>query len=170
MLKLAQIILAASFACNALAAPSPFFAENLSGKFGEDIEEKFNEFFNNIQDEFSDQDSSGPSNDAGADGAQAVYFITNNAENSVVALPIGENGTLSLGSVTATGGAGSNAIDAATGDEIVPDALVSQSTVAITGNVSLDISDSIIRTLKNANETSNNLYRISLPLMLAAIL
>lgn len=163
MSKFAQIVLAASFACNALAAPSPFFAENLSDTFGKDFEEKFNELFNSIQGKSSNEDFSGPSSGVSADGAQAVYFITNDAENSVVALPIGEDGTLSLGSVTATGGAGSNAIDAATGDEIVPDALVSQSTVAITGNVSLDISDGIIRTLKNANETFNNLIRISLP-------
>ncbi|KAF1945499.1 hypothetical protein EJ02DRAFT_441875 [Clathrospora elynae] len=47
-----------------------------------------------------------------------------------VALPTGENGTLSQGTVTKTGGAGSNSIDGSTGAKAVPDALVVQLTLS----------------------------------------
>lgn len=67
---------------------------------------------------------------------KAVYFITNGAENSVVALPIGKDGTLSKGTVTMTGGAGSISIDGATKQPALTDALVGQSSLAVAGNVS----------------------------------
>ncbi|KAF2462826.1 uncharacterized protein BDR25DRAFT_386055 [Lindgomyces ingoldianus] len=63
----------------------------------------------------------------------AVYFITNNAQNAVVALPINSDGTLGDASVTATGGAGSNSIDGATKQPAVPDALVGQSALTVSG-------------------------------------
>lgn len=68
---------------------------------------------------------------------KAVYFITNEAENSVVALPIGRDGKLSKGTTTKTGGAGSINTNGATGQPGVPDALVSQSALTVVGNVSL---------------------------------
>ncbi|MCJ1237611.1 hypothetical protein MMC14_005598 [Varicellaria rhodocarpa] len=63
---------------------------------------------------------------------KALYFITNDANNSVVAIPISKNGTLSDGSLTATGGAGSNEVDA-TGKPLAPDALSSQGSVRVAG-------------------------------------
>jgi len=66
---------------------------------------------------------------------KALYFITNDETNSVVALPIGADGRLSLGSVTPTGGAGSVALNSE-GQPATPDALVSQSALTIAGNVS----------------------------------
>lgn len=63
---------------------------------------------------------------------QAIYFMTNDAENSVVAIPIGSDGTLSGGVLTSTGGAGSNAVNA-DNKPAVPDALVSQSALTLVG-------------------------------------
>jgi hypothetical protein len=67
---------------------------------------------------------------------KAVYLITNGAENSVVALPISKDGSLSKGSVTKTGGAGSAAVDGAMKKPALPDALVGQSSLTVVGNVS----------------------------------
>jgi hypothetical protein len=58
--------------------------------------------------------------------AQAVYFMTNAAQNSIVALKVAADGTLSDGSITPTGGAGMNGIDSATGGPAAPDALFSR--------------------------------------------
>jgi len=74
--------------------------------------------------------------DVAAANAKAIYFITNNACNSVVALKVAADGTLSDGSITGTGGAGMNAIDSATGGPAAPDALFSQGAVKVAGNVS----------------------------------
>lgn len=62
-------------------------------------------------------------------------MIANDATNAVVALPIAANGTLSMGSLTPTMGNGSNSIDSSINKPAAPDALVSQSSVAISGNV-----------------------------------
>jgi hypothetical protein len=72
---------------------------------------------------------------------KAVYFITNGAENSVVALPIGRDGMLSKGTVTKTGGAGSVAIDGATKQPAMTDALLAQSSLTVVGNVSISVID-----------------------------
>ena len=71
--------------------------------------------------------------DSAASG-KAIYFITNDAENAVVAVPIGNDGTLSGGTVTGTEGAGSAALGA-DGQPALPDALVSQSALSIAGQV-----------------------------------
>lgn len=73
----------------------------------------------------------------GVRAGKAVYFITNAQENSVVALPIGNDGMLSKGTSTKTGGAGSIAINGANMQPGVPDALVGQSALTVVGNVSL---------------------------------
>ncbi|KAI9158084.1 hypothetical protein HJFPF1_06073 [Paramyrothecium foliicola] len=65
---------------------------------------------------------------------KAVYIISNEMQNEVVALPIGMDGKLSAGTRTATGGMGSNAIDGMTMQPAVPDALVSQSALTVAGN------------------------------------
>jgi hypothetical protein len=69
-------------------------------------------------------------------GPKAIYFQTNNVEqNAVVALAVKYDGTLSPGSVTETGGKGSNVIDMSSGEPFAPDALNSQSSVTIFGHV-----------------------------------
>ncbi|KAI0836965.1 hypothetical protein F5Y06DRAFT_272716 [Hypoxylon sp. FL0890] len=65
---------------------------------------------------------------------KAVYLITNDAENAIVALPIQADGTVAKGTVTPVGGKGSNAIDSATNQSAGPDALLSQSALTIAGN------------------------------------
>jgi hypothetical protein len=67
---------------------------------------------------------------------KAVYILTNEAKNAVVALSIGHDGTLSIGTVTSTAGAGGIAIDGMTNKPGVPDALLSQSSLTVVGNVS----------------------------------
>ena len=69
--------------------------------------------------------------------AKAIYFLTNDAVNAVVALPIKSDGTLLMGTVTATGGSGSNAVAGTTMEPLAPDALVGQSALIISGNVSI---------------------------------
>jgi hypothetical protein len=72
---------------------------------------------------------------AKSNGPKAIYFLTNNAQNAVVTLPIECDGTLSHGSVTATGGKGANSIDMNTNLPAAPDALNSQSSLTISGQV-----------------------------------
>jgi len=45
---------------------------------------------------------------------KAVYFQTNKAPNSIVALPIARDGTISAGTLIPTGGDGGNTVDAMT--------------------------------------------------------
>ncbi len=68
--------------------------------------------------------------------AKAIYFITNAANNSIVALKVAANGTLSDGSITLTGGAGMNGVDS-TGAPAAPDSLFSQGALKVAGNVSI---------------------------------
>ncbi|PKS11605.1 hypothetical protein jhhlp_001755 [Lomentospora prolificans] len=65
--------------------------------------------------------------------AKAIYFLTNDEVNAVVALPISDDGTLSPGAVTATGGVGSVALNA-DNQPATPDALVGQSALTVAGN------------------------------------
>ena len=67
---------------------------------------------------------------------KAAYLITNEANNAVVALPIGADGKLVSGNIKETGGMGANSIDSTTNEEIAPDALLSQSSITLAGNVS----------------------------------
>lgn len=76
---------------------------------------------------------------AATPGAKAIYFITNAAENSVVALKVAADGTLSDGSITPTGGAGLSGVDS-TGAPAAPDSLFSQGAVKTAGNVRLCLS------------------------------
>ena len=69
--------------------------------------------------------------------AKAIYFITNDAQNAVVALKVNADGTLSEGSTTLTGGQGASGIDGAKNTTAGPDALFSQSAVKADGNVNL---------------------------------
>ncbi|KAI5459239.1 hypothetical protein BGZ63DRAFT_447794 [Mariannaea sp. PMI_226] len=75
-----------------------------------------------------------PPCDTGSSSGKAIYMITNDASNAVVAVSIGRNGLLSHGSNTATGGAGANSISSSTNQPAAPDALISQSSLTIAGN------------------------------------
>jgi hypothetical protein len=66
---------------------------------------------------------------------KAIYMLSNEQANAVIALPVAATGMLSSGTSTATGGAGSNAIDGSTNKPAGPDALVSQSALTIAGDV-----------------------------------
>ena len=66
---------------------------------------------------------------------QALYLISNEATNSVVALRIGADGRLSAGASTKTGGSGANGIDGSTNQPAAPDALFSQSALTVAGKV-----------------------------------
>lgn len=74
-----------------------------------------------------------------------VYLISNDAPNTVVALPIGEDGTLSAGTITPTGGNGSVSFSHTLGVPAKPDGLVSQSSLTIAGQVSYAV-------IQNKNE------------------
>ncbi|EKG19145.1 hypothetical protein MPH_03515 [Macrophomina phaseolina MS6] len=65
---------------------------------------------------------------------KAIYLLTNDAQNAVIAVPIAADGTLSGGTVTATSGGGANSIDGATNTSAAPDALVGQSALTVAGN------------------------------------
>ena len=73
----------------------------------------------------------------GQQQAKAVYFQTNKVPNSIAAIPVSQNGALSGGSLTATGGNGGDTFDATTGKPNGPDSLSSQGSVVVSGNVSL---------------------------------
>jgi hypothetical protein len=64
---------------------------------------------------------------------KAIYFLTNDAQNAVVAMAINPDGSLGESSFTPTGGAGSNSIDGKTSLPAVPDALVGQGALTIAG-------------------------------------
>lgn len=66
---------------------------------------------------------------------RAIYIITDEAENAVVALPIQSDGSLAAGTSTKTGGAGAYMINAASGQPVFPDPLSSQSALTLVGNV-----------------------------------
>lgn len=68
-------------------------------------------------------------------GSKAIYFLTNEDSNSVVAIPISVNGTLSGGATIATGGKGGSTVKA-TGGVNGPDALGSQSALTVVDDVS----------------------------------
>ncbi|KAI1331219.1 hypothetical protein F5Y16DRAFT_296045 [Xylariaceae sp. FL0255] len=65
---------------------------------------------------------------------KAVYILTNDKTNAIVALPINAKGTLSKGSVTPSGGSGSDSIHADTQMPAAPDALISQSALTLAGD------------------------------------
>lgn len=67
---------------------------------------------------------------------RAIYLQTNEADNSVVAIPISADGTLSGGHLVATGGQGSTiAVNGSASSPQTPDSLGSQSSVTVAGNV-----------------------------------
>lgn len=96
---------------------------------------------------------------------KAIYFLTNEAENAVVALPIGSDGLLSAGQVVMTGGAGGFAVNAS-GQPQLPDGLNSQSSITLVDNVSELhlLSDEVLmctQTIFAVNAGSNTLTMLS---------
>ena len=67
-------------------------------------------------------------------GARAIYFMTNQDDNSVIMLPVQEDGTLAEGSIISTGGKGGVLIDAMTNAPVASDSLASQGAVRVVGN------------------------------------
>ncbi|MCJ1307980.1 hypothetical protein MMC25_001630 [Agyrium rufum] len=72
-----------------------------------------------------------------ASAPKALYFISNNAENAIVALSVGKDGMLGAGTITPTGGKGSNEVTVTNGTAVpnTPDALASQGSVRLVGNL-----------------------------------
>lgn len=70
-----------------------------------------------------------------AKNAKAVYLLSNEVENAVVALKVNRDGALSPGSVHLTGGKGAAGVDDATNATADRDVLFSQSSLRIDGNV-----------------------------------
>lgn len=70
-----------------------------------------------------------------AGNAKAVYLLSNEVQNSVVALKVNRDGTLSPGSVHLTGGKGAAGIDDAKNATADGDVLFSQSSLRADGNV-----------------------------------
>ena len=66
---------------------------------------------------------------------KAVYFMTNTEQNSIVALPVAQDGTLAQGTMTPTGGKGLQEISGMTGQPAAPDGLSSQDSVVVAGKV-----------------------------------
>lgn len=67
---------------------------------------------------------------------KALYFITNEDDNSVAAMAIGADGSLYGAKAISTGGKGAASIDGSTGNPAEKDPLVSQSSVNVVGQVS----------------------------------
>ncbi|KAL9630652.1 MAG: hypothetical protein Q9204_004607 [Flavoplaca sp. TL-2023a] len=66
---------------------------------------------------------------------KAIYFMSDEeAENSIIALKVGEDGMLSKGSCTLTGGKGASGIDGNNSIPAGPEALFSKSAVSVQGN------------------------------------
>ncbi len=67
---------------------------------------------------------------------RALYLISNEATNQVVAIPIAADGTLSGGVAVGTGGSGANGLVGSAKQPAAPDALFSQSALTVVGQVS----------------------------------
>ena len=71
--------------------------------------------------------------------ARAIYFLSNKALNSIVAVQVGGNGTLSNGAIIATGGAGASTVQPGTTQPVATDALSSTGSIVVFQDVGLDI-------------------------------
>ena len=91
--------------------------------------------------DFSIELESGPKVKSATQGApKAIYFISNDASaNSIIAMKVGADGTLSDGSITPTGGKGASGITGTTNQPAGPDALFSQSAIKVEGNTMIAV-------------------------------
>ncbi|KAI1474268.1 hypothetical protein F4774DRAFT_342144 [Daldinia eschscholtzii] len=93
---------------------------------------------------------------------KAVYFLSNDAENTIVALPIQPDGTLKAGKRNPVNGVGSNVIDGTTKEPAAPDALVSQSSLVISGKTVFAVnaqSGSVTAMTISDDDPTNLLFR-----------
>lgn len=70
-------------------------------------------------------------------GGKALYLQSNEQQNSIISIPIGDDGKLYGGIATLTGGMGGDGINGMTGAPAAPDALSSQSSVFVIDDVSI---------------------------------
>lgn len=82
---------------------------------------------------------------------KAVYLQSNKEHNSIISIPIGQDGKLYGGMITTTGGMGGDGIDGATNKPAGPDALSSQGSVAVSENASFKTSHGALSREKPAN-------------------
>lgn len=69
--------------------------------------------------------------------AKTAYFMTNNGNNAIIAIDVADDGTLSqVASTTPTGGLGAATINGMNNMPAGPDALSSQGSLEVSGNVS----------------------------------
>ncbi|KAK6829411.1 hypothetical protein PG989_005815 [Apiospora arundinis] len=64
---------------------------------------------------------------------KAIYTISNDQQNAVVAMPVQADGMVGKATSTATGGTGANGIDGSKNEPSAPDALFSQSALTVAG-------------------------------------
>lgn len=81
---------------------------------------------------------------------KAVYLQSNKEHNSIISIPIGHDGKLHGGMITATGGMGGDGIDGATNKPAGPDALSSQGSVVVSENASFKTSHEAISRRKSS--------------------
>lgn len=82
---------------------------------------------------------SGPSGPSG----KALYLQSNEQQNSVISIPIGNDGMLYGGITTLTGGMGGDSINGMTHTPAGPDALSSQGSVFVIDDVSFHVTSSV---------------------------
>ncbi|KAK8095252.1 uncharacterized protein PG998_014476 [Apiospora kogelbergensis] len=66
---------------------------------------------------------------------KAIYTISNDQQNAVVAMPVQADGMVGKATSTATGGTGANGIDGSKNEPSAPDALFSQSALTVAGKM-----------------------------------
>lgn len=77
--------------------------------------------------------------ESGTAPAKAIYFITNEDDNSVVGLNVNPDGSITMGRKTPTGGKGLAGIDAKTNQSATTDTLFSQSAIKVEGRTLLAV-------------------------------
>ncbi|KAK8012073.1 nucleotide binding protein-like protein [Apiospora arundinis] len=66
---------------------------------------------------------------------KAIYTISNDQQNAVIAMPVQADGMVGKATSTATGGTGANGIDGSKNEPSAPDALFSQSALTVAGKL-----------------------------------
>ncbi|EEA22423.1 hypothetical protein TMatcc_001271 [Talaromyces marneffei ATCC 18224] len=100
-------------------------------------------------------------------GPKAIYFLSNEDANSVVAIPIGLDGTLYGGATIATGGKGGTSVTA-TGALNAPDTLSSQSALTVVGDYlfAVNAGSSTLSMMKISKEDPTDLRLLGEPVAL----
>ncbi|KAJ5590238.1 hypothetical protein N7450_004210 [Penicillium hetheringtonii] len=85
-------------------------------------------------------------------GGKALYLQSNEQQNSIISIPIGDDGKLYGGIATLTGGMGGDGINGMTGAPAAPDALSSQSSVFVIDDLVFAV---------NAGSNTLSMFRIN---------